>query len=72
MSNRPDLIDSDGYKRMAGAMAKHAEDYKRMFHDMQEAFWEAEKRMAAQRRIMAKQREVIRRLEQRLGIDQEL
>lgn len=63
---RPDLIDVET------ATLQAAETYRELFFDMQLKFWAEEKKNRKQKAIMTTQREIIRNLEARLGIDDEL
>jgi len=53
-------------------VVEHTLAYKNLLHDMQEKYWAAESKVAAQDRTIKAQRAVIARLEKRLGIDDNL
>ena len=53
-------------------LVKTTQLYRGLFFDMQDKFFTASDKVEKQRIIMARQRDIIRRLEAKLGIDQEL
>lgn len=64
--------DVDRALRTFEAVTEHAIRYKELFHSMQDKYLESQDELAATRRTMRRQREIIARLEQQLGVDQEL
>jgi hypothetical protein len=50
----------------------HAVAYKQLFHSMQDEMHQWQDKCIAQKAIMKKQRQIIRNLEDRLGVDQDL
>lgn len=64
--------EAEKWFRLCQHMTTHAEEYKKLFHDLQEKLIEREKELFTQRSIMRKQTATIRKMEISLGIDQEL
>lgn len=54
------------------AAMRHALSYKNMFHDMQDAWHDAQAELCKRGDTIKRQREIIARLEKQLGIDEEL
>lgn len=67
------MIDqADTATDLDAVLVQTAEQYRYLFFDMRDKWWAEEEKARKLRITVAKQREIIRNLELRLGVDQEL